>query len=89
MWELLGHKDSIFNSAWPAFDPAALVRDTVEIAVQINGTVRYRVDIRSAASEEEVRAVVVADPKMTEFLAGREIVKFIYVKGRLANLVVR
>ena len=89
MWEHLGHKDSIFNAAWPVFDPAALVRDTVEIAVQINGVVRYRIDIRSDASEVEVRAAVESDPRTPEFLAGREIVKFIYVKGRLANLVVR
>ena len=89
MWERLGHKDSVFNAAWPVFDPAALVRDTVEIAVQINGAVRYRIDIRSAASDDEVRAAVAADPRTSEVLAGREIVKFIYVKGRLANLVVR
>ncbi len=89
MWESLGNGYSLFDRAWPRVDPAALVRDTVEIAVQVNGAVRYRMDVRSAADEAEVRAAVEGDPRTAEALAGRSLVKFIFVKGRLANLVVR
>lgn len=81
--------DSIFLSAWPTADPAALARDLVEIAVQVNGTVKFRIDIGSQADEAEVREQVLGDARTAGLLSGRSLVKFIYVRGRLANLVVR
>jgi leucyl-tRNA synthetase len=89
MWQKLGHGTSIFLDTWPVFDPQALVRDLVEIAVQVNGTVKYRLDVPTSADPAAIESMVRADSRTESALAGRSIVKVIVVKGRLANLVVR
>lgn len=88
-WEHLGNAYSIFNQKWPQFNSAALVLDEVEIAVQINGQVKFRLMIASSLQEAEVETIVRSDARLNEALAGRSIVKFIYVKGRLANIVAK
>jgi len=90
LWcETLGNEYSIFNQSWPTYDESALVKDTIEIAVQINGKIIFREDIPSDADQAAVEALVKADSRFTEALAGRSVVKFIYVKGRLANVVAK
>jgi leucyl-tRNA synthetase len=88
-WSNLGHEDSIFHESWPQFDPAALARDTVEIAVQVNGAIKFRLDIPTDATQDQVETLIRGDSRTEAALAGRTIVKFIFVRGRLANLVVR
>ncbi len=89
IWHGLGHTQSIFLASWPAFDPDALIRDTVEIAVQVNGKIVFRMDIPSDADNQQIEAMVLADARCDENLGGKRIVKVIVVKGRLVNLVVR
>ncbi|NLK89001.1 MAG: leucine--tRNA ligase [Clostridiaceae bacterium] len=89
MWQMLGHSDSVFRTSWPQWDPAALVQDTVEIAVQVNGAIKYRLEVSSTAEPDEIEAIVRADSRTEAALAGRSIVKVIVVKGRLVNLVAR
>ncbi|HAL74771.1 MAG TPA: leucine--tRNA ligase, partial [Clostridiales bacterium] len=89
MWQKLGGEKSIFLSGWPVFDPQALIRDTVEIAVQVNGAVKYRLDIPTDADPVAVESLVRDDERTETALAGRTIVKIIIVKGRLANIVAR
>ncbi len=89
MWERAGYSGSIFNQPWPLCDPAALERETVEIAIQLNGQVKFRLDIPAVASQQDVRAAVLADARMQVLLGKREIVKFIYVPKRLANVVIK
>lgn len=88
-WSQLGHAQSIFKQSWPEFDASALVRDEVEIAVQANGVVKFRLNVMAEATADDVQALVMADSRTMAMLAGKEVVKFIYVKGRIANLVVR
>ncbi len=88
-WEILGNEYSIFNQAWPTFDASALVKDTIEIAVQINGQVKFRLDIDANLDSAGVEKLVREDERLDEALASRSIVKFIYVKGRLANVVAK
>ncbi|NLM79020.1 MAG: leucine--tRNA ligase [Ruminococcaceae bacterium] len=88
-WEKLGQGDSVFRHAWPQHDPAALVRDTVEIAVQVNGAIKYRLDIPSDADRQAVEAIINAEERTLQAVGEHSIVKFIYVPGRLVNLVVR
>ena len=88
-WHQFGYTESIFAQAWPVFDPAALIRDTIEIAVQTNGAVKFRLEIPADASAEQVEALVMADSRTDAILSGKQLAKFIYVKGRLANLVVK
>ena len=88
-WEKIGNGYSIFNQEWPAFDESALVKDSIEIAVQVNGKIVFKLDVPSEADQAAVEEIVKADDRLGEALAGRNIVKFIYVKGRLANIVAK
>ena len=89
LWEKLGHTYSVFHQKWPVFDPQALILDQVEIAVQVNGQIKFRLDVGTDLDAAAVEARVRADDRMEEGLAGKSIVKFIYVKGRLANIVAK
>lgn len=89
MWEYMGYEYSIFNEPWPEWDPHALVKDEVEIAVQINGKVRSRVMVPSEAGEKEIEDIAMKDAEIIEIIKGKNIVKIIVVKGRLINIVVK
>ena len=88
-WEKIGNGYSIFNQEWPSFDESALVKDSIEIAVQVNGKIVFKVDVPSEADQAAVEEIVKADERFNEALAGGNILKFIYVKGRLANIVAK
>lgn len=88
MWEKMGMSFSIFNESWPTWDDKALVKDEIEIAVQINGVVKHRINIPSSADNKEIEEIVFADSKVTFLLAGRTPKKVIIVKNRLVNIVV-
>lgn len=88
-WELLGHTDTVFNAQWPQYDEAALILDTVEIALQVNGKIVDRIDIPSDAAQDDVRDLALANESVIERVGDKKIVKFIFVPGRLANLVVK
>ncbi|HAW16278.1 MAG TPA: leucine--tRNA ligase, partial [Clostridiales bacterium] len=87
--EKFGNDYSIFNQKWPSFDESALVKDEIEIAVQINGKVSFKIDVPADADQAAVEGLVKGDERFEKALAGRNIVKFIYVKGRLANVVAK
>ncbi len=89
MWEKLGYEYSIFNQQWPVFDEKALIKDTVEIAVQVNGAVRYKVEIPSDADNKQIEDIALNDEKAKQYLQNKNIVKVIVVKGRLVNIVVK
>lgn len=89
MWEQLGFEYSIFNQTWPEFDEHALVKDTIELAVQVNGTVRGKIEVAADADNSEAEAVALSDEKIKPFLDGKEIKKVIVVKGRLVNIVAK
>lgn len=88
-WQRLEHKSSVFNEAWPIADPAALVRAEVEIVIQVNGSIKYRLDIPTDSDRTAVEQLVMADPRTQQALNGKAVTKLIYVPNRLVNLVVR
>ena len=88
MWELLGHKGLITYEPWPVCDASKLVKDTVKIAVSVNGKVRDVLEVSSDATEEEVKSLALASEKVLSFVDGKAIRKVIYVKGRILNIVV-
>ncbi|MDF3039077.1 MAG: leucyl-tRNA synthetase [Thermomicrobiales bacterium] len=88
LWEHLGNPYSVHQQAWPTYDEALTHDDAFVVAVQVNGKVRDRVVIPSGSSEELVKNHVLRQPKIAEALNGRELRKFIYVPGRLVNIVV-
>jgi leucyl-tRNA synthetase len=88
LWEALGHTDSIFRAQWPRYDPAALVEETVELAVQVNGKVRARLTVPRGAPEEEVLRLALALPAVQAHVGGKTIRKQLVVPGRLVSFVV-
>jgi len=89
LWEKIGGADSVFKSAWPECDAEAIVADTIEIAVQINGKLRGRVQVASGSSQDQVEAVAFADGKVQAHVEGKTIIKKIYVPGRILNVVAK
>ena len=89
MWELLGEKGSLLKAPWPKYDVALAKEEELEIPVQVNGKLRGRVVVPADASEEFVLERALADEKVQSFIAGKQIVKKIFVPGKLVNFVVR
>lgn len=88
-WSLLGNSYSIFNEAWPKFDPKALVKDEVEIAIQVNGKIKNKIMVSSDLDEEGIKAAALADEKIIASTEGKTVLKVIVIKGRLVNIVVK
>jgi leucyl-tRNA synthetase len=86
LWEQTGGTGSIFDSAWPQFDPALAVEDSIELVVQVNGRVRSRITVDRDITEEAAVAAALADPVVAKFVAGGP-KKIIFVPGRLLNIV--
>jgi leucyl-tRNA synthetase len=91
LWEMLGHSDGLWNAQWPFLgtDRQELAReDNLQIPVQINGRVRGRLNIMRGEIEDSVVAAAQSDPVIAPHLAGKRVVKKIYVPDKLLNLVV-
>jgi leucyl-tRNA synthetase len=88
MWRALGHASLLVDERWPEPDAAARVKDTIEIVAQVNGKLRARISVPAAADESTVRETALADPGVAKFVAGQPVRKFIYVPGKLVNVVV-
>jgi len=84
----LGGSGSISKQSWPTFDPAMLIDATIEVPVQVNGKLRSRITLPSNADEQAAIAAALADPEVQKYLAGKELKKKIYVRGRMVNLVI-
>ncbi|WP_138205516.1 leucine--tRNA ligase [Haloimpatiens lingqiaonensis] len=88
-WSLIGKDFSVFNEQWPVFNPAALVKDEIEIAIQINGKIKSKINISSSLNEEAIKEAALDDEKVKENLEGKDVKKVIVIKGRLVNIVAK
>ncbi len=88
LWQQLGHDKSIHLSKWPSYDEKYLVKDTVSIAIQVNGKLRGEVEVAAGADEEAVVKAAKAHEKVASYLDSKTIRKTIYVPGKLVNFVV-
>ena len=88
LWEMLGHTGGLWTAGWPAFDEALTREDEVEIPVQVNGRLRGKVKVAVGTSGDEVEKLARADAVIAPHLAGKSIVKRIFVPDKLLNLVV-
>jgi len=86
-WQELGGDALLALTPWPVHDEKLITEETFQLVVQINGKVRDRIFVPTNASEELVRELVLAAPKVKEFIGGKEVKKFVYIPGRLANVV--
>jgi len=88
LWRALGHTDTLAYEPWPAYDEALTKADEIEIPVQVNGKVRARVIVPAETDDEALKAAALADPKIMDLLAGKQIKKAIVVPKKLVNLVI-
>lgn len=89
IWNLLGHEDTIAFEKWPEYDESKTIDNTIEIAVQVNGKIKCKLNVSADIEQADVIAEAKADDKVKEAIAGKNIVKEIYVKGRLVNIVAK
>ncbi|WP_029452466.1 leucine--tRNA ligase [Clostridium algidicarnis] len=80
---------SVFNQKWPKLDEKALIKDEIEIAIQVNGKIKTRINIASGLSEDLIKEAALSDSDITSSIEGKSIVKVIVIKGRLVNIVVK
>ena len=88
-WSLFGMESSVFNESFPAFDPSALVKDEVEIAIQVNGKIKAKINVPSDLDEEGIKEASLNNENIKAATEGKNIVKVIVIKGRLVNIVVK
>ncbi|HSQ34033.1 MAG TPA: leucine--tRNA ligase [Peptostreptococcaceae bacterium] len=89
LWKMIGNEDSVFDIQWPKHDEKALVKDEVEVVVQINGKLRGKLNLPSDISKEEMEKVAMEDEKIKSLVEGKTIVKVVGVPKKLVNIVVR
>ncbi|MFQ5643335.1 MAG: leucine--tRNA ligase [Thiogranum sp.] len=88
LWGALGHSDAIVDHAWPVADESAMRKDSIELAVQVNGKMRGRISVAADAGNDLVTDTALAEPNVKRFMQGKALRKAIVVPGRLVNLVV-
>ena len=89
LWQTLGYETAIDTAEWVKADESAMVEDEKLIVVQVNGKVRGKVTVAADADEETVKTIAFADENVKKFTDGQQIVKVIYVAGKLLNVVVK
>ncbi len=88
LWQALGHPETLLEDVpFPQADPAALVRDAVTLAVQVNGKLRGTIEAPVNAPREAVEAAALAEPGVAKFLEGQSVRKVIVVPGKIVNIV--
>ncbi|WP_308572337.1 leucine--tRNA ligase [uncultured Corynebacterium sp.] len=89
LWQRFGHDETITYQPFPTFEEKYLVDDEIEVPVQINGKVKARINVAADADQDAVFEVALADAKIADLTSGKNVVKKIYVPGRMVNLVVK
>jgi leucyl-tRNA synthetase len=89
LWQQRGHKYSIHNQSWPKWDEALAKEEEITLVVQVNGKLRDRIAVPASITEAEAKQVALQSQRVKAYLEGKEVIKTIYVPGRLVNLVVR
>jgi len=89
VWEMLGEKGNLLKAPWPQYDPELAKADELEIPVQVNGKLRSVITVPLDADEAFVREKALADEKLHNSMSGKQVVKVIYVPGKLVNVVVK
>ena len=89
LWTMIGKEGSIFDISWPKYDESALVKDEVEVVVQVNGKVRGKLTVGANVSREEMQELAIADEKIKALVEGKTIVKVVAAPKKLVNIVVK
>jgi len=87
LWAQLGYQTALINEAWPEVDEEALVRDSLELVVQVNGKRRSSIEVAASASKDDCEAAALADENVKKHIDGQTVRKVIVVPGKLVNIV--
>ena len=88
LWQQLGHDDAVIHATWPDYDASALVKDSIELVVQVNGKVRAKLEAPANADKATLEQLARTAPNVEKFLEGVDVKKVIIVPGKLVNIVV-
>ncbi len=88
IWEEMGHTGLLIDASWPVVDPDALVRDSLEVVVQVNGKVRGRIQVAADMPKDQVEHLAMEEPNVQRFIEGKAVRRVIVVPGKLVNVVV-
>ncbi len=89
LWQVLGASETLIeDQPWPKVDVAALAKDTVTLAIQVNGKLRGTIEVAVSMGKDEIERLALADPKVAELVAGQTPKKIIVVPGKIVNIVV-
>ncbi len=89
MWQGLGKNSYACKADWPSYDKSALIKDTIEIVIQINGKVKEKLDVPNGLSKEQLEELALNDAKTKILTDGKQILKVIAVPGKLVNIVIK
>ncbi len=89
LWEKLGHSDTLACRPWPEFNEEYIQAETTEVVIQINGKLRYKLELPVNLSEEETKAAALEAERVKELIGGGKVVKVIVIPNKLVNIVVR
>ncbi|MDR9435951.1 MAG: leucine--tRNA ligase [Thiohalophilus sp.] len=89
LWQALGHEDAVIEQRWPQADESALVREEVELVVQVNGKLRGRISVPVDAERNQIEQAAQQEENVQRFIEGKGIIKLIVVPGKLVNIVVK
>jgi leucyl-tRNA synthetase len=89
LWALLGRKECLADVAWPVFDAAVASEEEITIVIQVNGKVRSRITVPADEEGERIKAMARTDEKIASQIAGKKVLKEIYVSKKLVNIVVQ
>ena len=89
LWNLIGKEGSVFDISWPKYDETALVKDEVEIVVQINGKVRGKLSVSANVSKEEMEKIAIEDEKIKALVEDKTVIKVVAVPKKLVNIVIK
>lgn len=89
VWQTLGHEGTLAYEAWPEWDEALCEETTVTMAVQVNGKVKAEITLPKDADQDLAKELAMAAPKVSALLEGKEVKKFIYVPGKIVNIVAK
>jgi leucyl-tRNA synthetase len=89
LWEIAGYGGQVCLQPWPQYDETKTLADTVQMAVQVGGKVKANIVVPADASDEDVVAAALADPKVAKLAEGMTLVKSIVVKGKLVSLILK
>ena len=89
LWQKIGNDTWTYLEEWPKYIEDKLVLDNINLAIQVNGKLRQIIEVKKDLEQEKIRKTIFEDPKIKEYVDGKTIVKEIYVKNKIYNIVIK